>query len=166
MPYNCKGDLHKIEIVKKLQNMGHDVKSVNALNKVMEKMAKVQEVVGKVLDQPENMIVQEESKSEEFEKIEENQQALLTKMQALEDSLNSHMNTVVDKVQEIPGVGRELVEELKIETEKEIKENVETNIHRDVSKNDFQKYCDTHYDSWIQEFGFETGRLTYPDRKI
>ena len=51
-------------------------------------------------------------------------------------------------------------------SEKEIKENVETNIHRDVSKNDFQKYCDTHYDSWIQEFGFETGRLTYPDRKI
>lgn len=43
---------------------------------------------------------------------------------------------------------------------------METNIHRDVSKNDFQKYCDTHYDSWVQEFGFETGRLTYPDRKI
>ena len=88
---------------------------MNSNDKVMEKMAKVQEVVGKVLDQPENMIVQEESKSEEFEKIEENQQALLTKMQALEDSLNSHMNTVVDKVQEIPGVGRELVEELKSE---------------------------------------------------
>ena len=88
---------------------------MNSNDKVMEKMAKVQEVVGKVLDQPENMIVQEESKSEEFEKIEETQQALLTKMQALEDSLNSHMNTVVDKVQEIPGVGRELVEELKSE---------------------------------------------------
>ena len=38
MPYNCKGDLYKIEIVKKLQNMGFDVKSVNALNKIMEKM--------------------------------------------------------------------------------------------------------------------------------
>ena len=37
MPYNCKGDLYKIEIVKKLQNMGFDVKSVNALNKIMEK---------------------------------------------------------------------------------------------------------------------------------
>ena len=37
MQYNCKGDLYKIEIVKKLQNMGHDVKSVNALNKIMEK---------------------------------------------------------------------------------------------------------------------------------
>ena len=88
---------------------------MNSNDKVMEEMAKVQEVVGKVLDQPENMIVQEESKSEEFEKIEEKQQALLTKMQALEDSLNNQMNTVVDKVQEIPGVGRELVEELKSE---------------------------------------------------
>ena len=38
MPYNCKGDLYKIEIVKKLQNLGFDVKSVNALNKIMEKM--------------------------------------------------------------------------------------------------------------------------------
>ena len=38
MPYNCKGDLYKIEIVKKLQGMGFDVKSVNALNKIMEKM--------------------------------------------------------------------------------------------------------------------------------
>lgn len=38
MPYNCKGDLCKGEIVKILQNMGHDVKSVNALNKIMEKM--------------------------------------------------------------------------------------------------------------------------------
>ena len=38
MPYNCKGDLYKIEIVKKLQNMGYEVKSVNALNKIMEKM--------------------------------------------------------------------------------------------------------------------------------
>ena len=38
MPYNCLGDLYKSEIVKKLQDMGHDVKNVNALNKIMEKM--------------------------------------------------------------------------------------------------------------------------------
>ena len=38
MPYNCNGDLHKMEIVNKLKNMGFDVKSVNALNKIMEKM--------------------------------------------------------------------------------------------------------------------------------
>lgn len=38
MPYNCKGDLYKREIVNILQNMGFDVKSVNALNKIMEKM--------------------------------------------------------------------------------------------------------------------------------
>ena len=38
MPYNCKGDLYKREIVEKLQNMGFAVKSVNALNKIMEKM--------------------------------------------------------------------------------------------------------------------------------
>ena len=30
MPYNYKGDLYKREIVKKLQDMGLDVKSVNA----------------------------------------------------------------------------------------------------------------------------------------
>ena len=35
MPYNYKGDLYKREIV---QDMGLDVKSVNALNKIMEKM--------------------------------------------------------------------------------------------------------------------------------
>ena len=38
MPYNCKGDLYKREIVKILQDKGFDVKSVNALNKIMEKM--------------------------------------------------------------------------------------------------------------------------------
>lgn len=38
MAYNCKGDLYKIEIVKTLQNKGFNVKSVNALNKIMEKM--------------------------------------------------------------------------------------------------------------------------------
>ena len=38
MPYNYKGDLYKREIVKKLQDMGLDVKSVNDLNEIMEKM--------------------------------------------------------------------------------------------------------------------------------
>lgn len=38
MPYNPKGDLYKIEIVNKLQDMGFDVKNVNNLNKIMEKM--------------------------------------------------------------------------------------------------------------------------------
>jgi hypothetical protein len=38
MPYNSKGDLYKREIVKKLQDKGCDVKNVNALNKIMEKM--------------------------------------------------------------------------------------------------------------------------------
>lgn len=38
MPYNCKGDLFKREIVKMLQDREFDVKSVNALNKIMEKM--------------------------------------------------------------------------------------------------------------------------------
>ena len=33
MPYNYKGDLYKREVVKKLQDMGLDVKSVNALIK-------------------------------------------------------------------------------------------------------------------------------------
>ena len=38
MPYNYMGDLYKTEIVRKLQDMGHNVKSVNALNKIMEAM--------------------------------------------------------------------------------------------------------------------------------
>ena len=38
MSYNYKGDLYKIEIVKKLQDMGFDIKSVSVLNKLMEKM--------------------------------------------------------------------------------------------------------------------------------
>lgn len=38
MPYNPKWDLYKIEIVNKLQDMGFDVKNVNNLNKIMEKM--------------------------------------------------------------------------------------------------------------------------------
>ena len=37
MPYNFKGDLYKREIVKQLKDRGLDVKSVNALNKIMEK---------------------------------------------------------------------------------------------------------------------------------
>ena len=38
MPYNCKGDLYEREIVNFFRNKGLDVKSVNALNKIMEKM--------------------------------------------------------------------------------------------------------------------------------
>lgn len=38
MPYNCKGDLYKREIVETLLDKGFNVKSVNALNKIMEKM--------------------------------------------------------------------------------------------------------------------------------
>ena len=38
MAYNYKGDLYKMEIVKKLQDMGYNIKSVNALNKIMEAM--------------------------------------------------------------------------------------------------------------------------------
>lgn len=38
MPFNYKGNLLKREIVSKLQSKGFNVKSVNALNKIMEKM--------------------------------------------------------------------------------------------------------------------------------
>ncbi|MDE7082542.1 MAG: hypothetical protein K2O89_02405 [Clostridia bacterium] len=38
MAFNFKGDLYKRDIVKEIQNKGFDVKSVNALNKIMEKM--------------------------------------------------------------------------------------------------------------------------------
>ena len=38
MPYNFMGDLYKRAIVEKLQKLGYNVKSVNALNKIMEQM--------------------------------------------------------------------------------------------------------------------------------
>ena len=38
MPYNFMGDLYNREIVEKLQKLGYNVKSVNALNKIMEQM--------------------------------------------------------------------------------------------------------------------------------
>lgn len=38
MAYNFKGDLYKRDIVKEIQERGLGVKSVNALNKIMEKM--------------------------------------------------------------------------------------------------------------------------------
>lgn len=38
MPCDFMGDLYKREIVEKLQKMGYNVKSVNVLNKIMEKM--------------------------------------------------------------------------------------------------------------------------------
>lgn len=38
MPFNYKGDLYKIEIVQILQDKGYNIKSVNTLNKLMEKM--------------------------------------------------------------------------------------------------------------------------------
>lgn len=38
MAFNFMGDLYKRDIVKEIQKRGLDVKSVNALNKIMEKM--------------------------------------------------------------------------------------------------------------------------------
>lgn len=38
MAFNFMGDLYKKDIVKEIQKRGFDVKSVNALNKIMEKM--------------------------------------------------------------------------------------------------------------------------------
>ena len=38
MPYNALGDLYKIEVVKRLQKMGCNVKSVHALNLILEEM--------------------------------------------------------------------------------------------------------------------------------
>lgn len=51
-------------------------------------------------------------------------------------------------------------------SDREISEGKAVIGHRDSNRNDFQKYCDDNYDSWMKEFGFESGRLTYPDRKI
>ena len=30
----------------------------------------------------------------------------------------------------------------------------------------FRKFCGDHYEEWIREYGFENGRLTFPDRNI
>lgn len=38
MPYNALGDLYKLEIVSILKNKGFNVKNVNELNLIMEKM--------------------------------------------------------------------------------------------------------------------------------
>ncbi len=38
MPYNYLGDLYKSEIVSRLQELGYDVKSVHALNLILEEM--------------------------------------------------------------------------------------------------------------------------------
>ncbi|MCC3351475.1 hypothetical protein [Ruminococcus albus] len=38
MPYNALGDLYKIEVVKRLQKMGCNIKSVHVLNLILEKM--------------------------------------------------------------------------------------------------------------------------------
>lgn len=48
MPYNALGDLYKIEVVKRLQKMGCNVKSVHALNLILEKWASlfILEIIG------------------------------------------------------------------------------------------------------------------------
>lgn len=38
MPYNYLGDLYKSKIVSRLQELGYDVKSVHALNLILEEM--------------------------------------------------------------------------------------------------------------------------------
>lgn len=38
MPYNILGDLYKTEVVNRLKEQGFNVKSVQALNKIMEEM--------------------------------------------------------------------------------------------------------------------------------
>ena len=38
MPYNCYGDLYKYEVVKKLNEMGCNIKNVHALNLILEEM--------------------------------------------------------------------------------------------------------------------------------
>lgn len=34
------------------------------------------------------------------------------------------------------------------------------------SDEDFNRYCDDNYDSWVKELGFEEGRIAYPDRNL
>lgn len=50
--------------------------------------------------------------------------------------------------------------------DQELKTIQNVRIHRESNKNDFQKFCDEHYAEWMKTYGFENGRMTYPDRKI
>lgn len=34
------------------------------------------------------------------------------------------------------------------------------------SDEDFNRYCDDNYDSWVKELGFEEGRIAYSDRNL
>ena len=47
MPYNALGDLYKIEVVKRLQKMGCNVKSVHALNLILENSGTKLSIVNK-----------------------------------------------------------------------------------------------------------------------
>lgn len=35
-----------------------------------------------------------------------------------------------------------------------------------TNREDFQKYCNTHYDEWVKTYHFDQGRITYPDRGL
>ena len=44
MPYNVLGDLYKTEVVKRLQDLGCNIKNVHALNLILEEMGILEHV--------------------------------------------------------------------------------------------------------------------------
>lgn len=44
MPYNALGDLYKTEIVKRLQDLGCNIKNVHALNLILEEMGLLEHI--------------------------------------------------------------------------------------------------------------------------
>lgn len=74
---------------------------MNSNDKVIEEMFKMQELINNISENADNREVKDQS--EEFAKVEQRQVELLEKIQQLEDSLKSQIETVSDNIEKIPG---------------------------------------------------------------
>ena len=107
---------------------------MNSNDKVIEEILGMQEAMNNVIQQLQDK--EDGNQSEEFTKVKENQQELLLKIQQLEDSLKGQIELVVEKIQEMPIVGTEVIAErasmpeAEPEKELEIEEVPEVEIGR------------------------------------
>lgn len=85
---------------------------MNSNDKVLEEMLKLQEAVNNIAQEPGNGI--QDSSLQEFSKVEEGQQELLSKIQQLEDSLKNQIENISNKFEGISEVKPEMlnIEEL------------------------------------------------------
>lgn len=99
---------------------------MNSNDKVIEEMLKIQDAIDGIVTQTGSG--KEDNQSEAFVKVEEGQKELLAKMQQLEDSLKGQIETITDKIHEIPEMEKNIVpepEQVEEETEIEEPEQVE-----------------------------------------